>query len=191
MANGHSSLTLCHSNSMKNIIGMKFLMLSYTQYYCYFALSLSFALSHPLLPFLSFALPLSLSLLRSPQEEEDCSTVPWCPWCGRGAGWGVGKVLGHKHHYSASTSTTTLQAKTQAPLLCKHKHHYSASTSISSRTQAQAQAHRHKLTSASTNTKANKHTTNSSKAQAHKHKHASTSINTQVHGQKHGNGAQT
>ena len=156
MANGHSSLTLCHSNSMKNIIGMKFLMLSYAQYYCYFALSLF----RPLSP------PLTLSIFRSPSLSLSCAHLKKkkiaAPFPD------VRVVVAEQDEVSgkcSDTSTTTLQA--------------------------QAQAHRHKLTSASTNTKANKYTTNSSKAQAHKHKHASTSINTQVHGQKHGNGAQT
>ena len=100
MVNGHSSLTLCHRNSMKNIIGMKFLMLSYPQYYCYFALSLF----RPLSPSLSFDLPLSLSLSCTHLKKKKIA-APFPD---------VRVVVAEQDEVSgkcSDTSTTTLQAQ--------------------------------------------------------------------------------
>ena len=105
-------------------------MLSYPQYYCYFALSLF----RPLSP------PLTLSIFRSPslslsgahlKKKKIAAPFP-----------DVRGVVAEQDEVSgkcSDTSTTTLQA--QAQLLCKHKHKLKdASTGTSTSSKAQAQA---------------------------------------------------
>ena len=126
-------------------------MLSYPQYYCYFALSLF----RPLSP------PLTLSIFRSPSLSLSCAHLKKkkiaAPFPD------VRVVVAEQDEVSgkcSDTSTTTLQAQAQAQER-KHKHKHKL-TGTSSQAQAQTQKQtstqpivpKHKLTSTSTQAQA-------------------------------------